>query len=110
MMRPNVLSVAVVVAVMSVLVAGCGDGGEGGKSQSRLVAGGINDPAHAAVPAQTACPVCDSPIKRDAYVDTEQGRVYFDAQDCAGKWQDTPEQYMQKLQEQAQPSPFGGGK
>lgn len=109
MMTRRCVFLAVVAVLSGVLVAGCGGEGGGEKSKSRLVAGGISDDARAAVAAQTACPVCGSPIQRDAYADTEKGRVYFDSEDCVQKWRDTPDQYRQKLQDQAQPSPFGGG-
>ena len=105
MIRRNVLF-ALGAAVLTVaLFAGCGGGDE--KPKGHLVAGGINDGGHAAIPAQTKCPVCDAPIKRDVYADTDEGRVYFDSEECLQKWNENPDEYRDKLQDQEQPSPFG---
>ena len=109
MMTRTSLFLTVMAVLSGVLVVGCGGEGGSEKSKSRLVAGGISDEARAAVPAQTACPVCGAAITRDAYVDAEKGRVYFDSEDCVQKWRDNPDKHRANLDDQKQPSPFGGG-
>ncbi len=107
--NPVVLLGAVLLACA--IAAGCGgNGGNGEEPKGHLVAGGIGDGVSAAVPAQTECPVCGAPITDEAYVDMDEGRVYFDSEECAQEWEQDPQQYRENLEEQKQPNLFGGGK
>lgn len=105
MIRANVLLLFGAAAMACAVLSGCGGGQE--EPEGHLVAGGINDGGYAAVPAQTDCPVCGAPIKRDVYAEEEEGRVYFDSDGCLEEWNRNPDEYADRLRSQAQPSPFG---
>ncbi len=90
---------AVVLGTVGI-TAGCGNdtGGEE-KGQTMMVAGGIGDGEDALNPAQTECPVCGSPIQPGVHVDTEQGRVYFDKEECRKEWNENPDEYKTEMME-----------
>jgi len=111
MRRGNLVVLLGAVLLACAFAAGCGGkGGNGEEPKGHLVAGGIGDGAGAAVPAQTECPICGAPITDEAHVDTNNGRVYFDREECAQQWERDPEQYRENLEEQRQPDLFSGSK
>ena len=50
-------------------------------------------------PAQAKCPVTGDPIKADYYVDHQEGRVYFSSEAAKDKFQNNPQQYLDKMSE-----------
>ena len=86
--------------VMSFLLAGCSDGGSGGKGRSTMMAGSINDGATAMNRAQAQCPVCGSPISPDVHTASEENRVYFDREECLAEYKKNPDKYEDKVANQ----------
>ena len=50
--------------------------------------------------AQTTCPVLGGKINQDVYADCQGQRVYFCCSGCVGKFQQDPENYLNKLKAQ----------
>ena len=50
--------------------------------------------------AQTTCPVLGGKINQDVYADCQGQRVYFCCPGCVGKFQQDPENYLNKLKAQ----------
>ena len=52
---------------------------------------------------QKACPVCGGePIKEDIHAEYQMKRIYFDKDECAQKFQESPQEYIQKWMERVQ--------
>ena len=50
--------------------------------------------------AQTTCPVLGGKINQGVYADCQGQRVYFCCPGCVGKFQQDPENYLNKLKAQ----------
>jgi len=48
-------------------------------------------------PAQAKCPVTGEAISAQHYIDHEKGRIYFSSAEAKNKFQNNPEQYLDKL-------------
>lgn len=98
-MRKLVHCLAIITALSAVFV-GCGGQGGGQKGQPETkVALEFKDGSQKYYPVQSTCPVCQGkPIKKDLYADTEQGRIYFDKQECVQKFKDNKAEYLQDFQ------------
>ena len=98
----------VLVAVLAMGFAGCGQEAYDDTESGIQFAATIEDGADKYDPNQYACPVCDGqPISGDFYVDTDNGRVYFDKQECADKFEENPQQYLQQYQQKQKGAGYG---
>ena len=89
------LALLLVVALMTAFAVGCGD--EPG-TQEVSYAGAIDDGAEKYAPSQYSCPVCGGrPIYGDYYVEVDGKRVYFDKEECAEKFDENRQKYLEEL-------------
>lgn len=98
-MKRFVFFLAVVSAgVFLVTAAGCDEGvSSGSESERPPMADEFRDQAAKFYPSQEKCPVCGGqPIKKEAYVDHQMKRIYFDKQECADKFEQDPHKYIQQ--------------
>jgi YHS domain-containing protein len=51
--------------------------------------------------AQVVCPVLGGKINQGVYADCQGQRVYFCCPGCVGRFQQSPEKYLQKMKEQS---------
>jgi YHS domain-containing protein len=51
-------------------------------------------------PNQKECPVLGSPVNKRIYVDYKGKRIYFCCPPCIRKFNQDPEKYMKKMEEQ----------
>ena len=103
---------AVVAAALAFACVGCGESAYEDTGSGIQFAATIEDGADKYNPNQNRCPVCgEQPIKGEFYADTEQGRVYFDKQECADKFKDDPQKYLKQMQQKMRGAygPQGGG-
>lgn len=97
-MKKVALLLTLAVLVTPLLTA-CGE--KQAQETEVTFAGAIEDGAEKYAPNQFACPVCDQRGLQGAYhVELDGKRVYFDSQDCADKFEQNPDKYMENLKRQ----------
>ena len=102
---------AVLAATVTFCLAGCGQSAYEDTSSGIQFAATIEDGANKWNPNQNKCPVCEGqPIKGEFYVDTDNGRVYFDKQECVDKFKDDPQKFLQQQQQQMRGQYNSGGR
>ena len=99
----NILIVAVLVtlALLSLSFVGCGqEAADSGSSDMPTMAYNFRDGAPKFYDEQKTCPVCGGePIKEGIYATYQGKRVYFDKEECATKFEESPEQYINEWME-----------
>ena len=95
--------VFLIIALTALVVGfmGCGQGAPTSREGAPVEAWSIDDDnPNKFRDGQIACPVCDGiPIKGEHYVDTKRGRVYFDKAECAEKFEQDTQKYLQQWQQ-----------
>ena len=90
------------VALLGAVLTGCkqGNNGSGGGGDAKAAAGpaiSIKDGAKKYDKYQGNCPVCGKgPISPDYYADTDNGRIYFDREQCMKKFKEDPQKYLEE--------------
>lgn len=80
------------------------------KQEAPPHAGSFKDDQRPFFDMQTECPVCGgTPLEQEFHVDTNEGRVYFDKQECADKFKGNQEQYMKQFKQKVNKVMMGGG-
>ena len=91
----------VLVGLVTFFAAGCGGGGDraAGEPEGRPAIS-FQDGQENYHDFQFRCPVCgEEGIKQKFHVDTDEGRVYFDSQDCADTFQEDPQKYLEQYEQ-----------
>jgi len=101
----------VVALLLCVGVIGCGqEDTVEAKQEAPPNAASFQDDERPFYDMQMECPVCGGqPIKQELHADTDEGRVYFDKQECVDKFQQNPDQHMKKFKEKINKMMMGGG-
>ncbi len=105
MRRNLIIAVCVSLGMIALSAMGCGkqSSGEGTKSDRPTMAYDFRDGAAHYYEEQKTCPVCGGqPIKEGVYATYQGKRIYFDKEECADKFESSPQEYIQKWQERIQ--------
>lgn len=104
------LILALVFVGLLVFTAGCEESGpaSSGSEPDGRPAMAFQDGHKKYYDHQFQCPVCGKEgLKPDIHVDLEQGRMYFDKEECKKEFNQDQEKYLQKF-EQMKRGPGGG--
>lgn len=109
-MRKFLVGVAVAV-LLCVGLMGCEpESGVEAKQEAPPNAASFKDDQRAFYDMQMECPVCGGqPIKQEFNVDTNEGRVYFDKQECQDKFEQDQQKHMKAYKEKINKMMMGGG-
>lgn len=111
MKRRTALLAAVVALALAFGMVGCGDSEADMEEETGgfVAAMDLDDNAPEYYPAQSLCPVCGGkPIKKDFYVETNKGRIYFDKKECEETFKGDKDKYMKEFQNQIDRDLSGG--
>jgi len=91
------------VGLVAFVAAGCEKSGSDSDGQTQpqgRPAMSFQDGAKNYDDMQFVCPVCGKEgLKQELHVDTDQGRVYFDKQECMEEFKGNEQKYLQKYQQ-----------
>ena len=105
--------VFVCLAITAVVVGafgGCGSGKQQPGKKTVVQAMDFQDGADKYFTPQLRCPVCGKqPLKKDLYVDVEDGRIYFDKKECVTKFKNNKDKFLKKFNKRIRDIQSGGG-